>query len=80
MSRYHPVLRTPLLPEGGDHAGCFFYVFSAVAAEFWSKTVRYLRIVRELVLRHRTEEQHVRSQTAAVISGVFIVFFIPSFS
>ena len=53
----------------------FFYVFSAVAAEFWSKTVRYLRIVRELVLRHRTEEQHVRSQTAAVISGVFFGFF-----
>ena len=38
-----------------------FYVFAAVRAEFWLKTVVYLRAVRELAFKHRTEGQHVRS-------------------
>ena len=74
---YHP---SPLLPGGGDNSRSertFFYVFSAGAAEFWNKTVMYLWTVQKLAFRHRTEEQHVRSQTAAVMSGVFIVFFLP---
>ena len=52
-----------------------FYVFAAVRAEFWQKTVMYLRAVRELAFRHRTEEQHVRPKASAITSGVLYVFF-----
>ena len=39
----------------------FFMFFAAVRAEFWHKTVMYLRAVQKLAFKHRTEGQHVRS-------------------
>ena len=53
----------------------FFYVFAAVRAEFWQKTVMYLRAVRELAFRHRTEGQHVRPIGLSHHKRGFVCFF-----
>ena len=53
----------------------FFLFFAAVRAEFWNKTVMYLRAVRELALRQRPEGQQVRSFDLRHHKRGFICFF-----
>ena len=53
----------------------FFMFFAAVRAEFWHKTVMYLRAVQKLAFRHRTEGQHVRSLDLSHHKRGFICFF-----
>ena len=57
------LLATFVLPLPSERAGerPLFSVFSAMAAEFWNKTVMYLWAVQKLAFRHRPEGQHVRS-------------------
>ena len=53
----------------------FFMFFAAVRAEFWHKTVMYLRAVQKLAFRHRTEGQHVWSLDLSRHKRGFRCFF-----
>ena len=53
-----------------------FYVFSTVMAECWNNAVGPLLSCESLLLGTNSWGRHNRSMTSAIMSGVFIVFFL----